>query len=165
MTYELAPVTLPLEPVLAEAPRDAYGDEFVKHVQFTGWQRNIMPIASFDAGSTEWRLAHLLDRDDDIQWWLRMYTNGQAFIPTSDGNYFPDFIALDTGGIYWLIEGKSDKNANDADVLRKKEAAEHWARSVRDDGTFGEWHYVFATETHIKHAGSWTALKVAADPE
>ena len=47
-----------------------------------------------------------------------------AFIPTTDGNYFPDFVALDTAGIYWLIEGKADKNANDADVLRKREAAE-----------------------------------------
>jgi type III restriction enzyme len=95
-----------------------------------------------------------------------VYTTGPAFIPTSqDGNYFPDFIALDTAGVYWLIEGKSNKNAGDADVLRKKEAAEHWARSVRDDGNYGDWHYVFATEAHVKHAGSWTALKVATDPE
>ncbi|UOG23843.1 hypothetical protein MTX80_23255 (plasmid) [Gordonia amicalis] len=92
---------------------------------------NIMPVASFDAESTEWKIAHLLDRDDDIAWWLRLYSNGPAFIPTSqDGNYFPDFITLDNSGVYWLIEGKSDRNANDADVLRKKETAEHWARSV-----------------------------------
>jgi type III restriction enzyme len=166
MTYELEPVTLPIEPVIVDSFRDAYSDAFVKHVPFAGWQRNIMPIASFDAGSTEWKIAHLLDRDDNIAWWLRLYTNGPAFIPTSqDGHYFPDFVALDTDGSHWLIEGKSDKNANDADVLRKKDTAENWARSVRDDGEFGNWHYVFATETHIRHAGSWTALKVATDPE
>ncbi|MBP2369715.1 type III restriction enzyme [Pseudonocardia parietis] len=166
MTYELAPITLPIEPVLVDgAARDAYNDGFAKHVQFKGWQRNIMPVASFDAGSTEWKLAQLFDRDDEIQWWLRIYTNGSAFIPTADGNYFPDFVALDTAGVYWVIEGKSDKNSNDADVLRKKEAAEHWARSVRDADQFGEWHYVFATESHIRDAGSWAALKIATNPE
>jgi type III restriction enzyme len=166
MTYELLPVTLPIEPVLVDgAARDAYNDSFIKHVQFVGWQRNIMPVASFDAGTTEWKLAQLLDRDPEIRWWLRLYTNGPAFIPTIEGNYFPDFIVLDTAGRYWLLEGKADKNANDADVLLKKETAEHWARSVRDDDRFGEWHYIFATETHIKTSGSWAALKVSTNPE
>lgn len=166
MTYELIGVTLPVEPVLVDGGAlEAYSDAFVKHAQFVGWQRSIMPVATFDAGSTEWRIAHLLDRDDEIAWWLRISTTGPAFIPTSDGNYFPDFIALDIAGVYWLVEGKSDKNAADADVLRKRQSAEHWARSVRDDAGYGEWHYVFATESHLKNAGSWAALKVAASPE
>ncbi len=166
MTYELVPVVLPIEPVLVDGTaKDAYNDAFVKHVQFIGWQRNVMPVASFDAGSTEWAIAHLLDRDPDVKWWLRIYANGPAFIPTTDGNYFPDFVALDADGAYWVIEGKSDKNANDADVVRKREAAEGWARSVRDAEEFGNWHYVFATESHIKNAGSWSALKVATNPE
>lgn len=109
----------------------------------------------------------MLDREPTIKWWLRIYTNGPAYVPTStDNNYFPDFIALDDAGTYWLIEGKSDKNANDADVLRKKEAAVNWARSVRDDGRYGNWRYVFATETDIKVAsGSWAGLLVQTDPE
>ncbi|MEU7716342.1 DEAD/DEAH box helicase family protein [Micromonospora chalcea] len=165
--YELIPVTLPVEPVMMDpSPKDAYNDKFVKHTQFSGWQRNIMPIASFDAGTTEWELATLLDRDDEVLWWLRLYVGGPAFIPTIDGNYFPDFIALDKGGTYWLIEGKADKNANDPDVLRKREAAEQWARSVRDDGDFGTWRYVFAREADIKRAaGSWNGLLVATNPE
>lgn len=166
MTYDLVPVTLPVEPVLVDgAAKHANNHAFAKNLQFIGWQRNVMPVATFDAGSTEWNIAHLLDRDQDIQWWLRIYSNGPAFIPTQDGNYFPDFIAVDTDGVYWVIEGKSDKNANDADVQLKREAAEHWARTVRDNDGFGEWHYVFATESHIKAAGSWTGLKVAASPE
>lgn len=165
--YELVPVALPIEPVLvASDARNAYNDDFVKHQPFVGWNKSIMPVASFDAGSTEWALAHLLDRDDEITWWLRLYVGEQAYIPTTDGNYFPDFIAIDRDGTYWLIEGKSDKNANDADVLRKKAAAESWARSVRDDGRFGTWRYVFAIESHIKQAaGSWNALLVATNPE
>ncbi|MDY0983979.1 DEAD/DEAH box helicase family protein [Microbacterium sp. CFBP9023] len=166
--HELVPVELPIEPVLVEPDaRDAYNDAFVKHVQFAGWQRNVMPIATFDAGSTEFALAHLLDREPTIKWWLRIYTNGPAFIPTStDSNYFPDFIALDSAGTFWLIEGKSDKNANDADVLRKKDAAVNWARSVRDDGRYGNWRYVFATERDIKAAsGSWASLLINTTPE
>lgn len=166
MSYELVAVTLPVEPVLVDGTaRNAYNDAFVRHVQFVGWQRNIMPVATFDAGTTEWNLAKMLDRDPEIEWWLRIYTQGSAFIPTTDGSYFPDFIALDTSRVYWLIEGKSDKNSNDADVLRKREAAEHWARAVRDDGQFGEWHYLFATESHIAKAGSWAGLKVLTGPE
>lgn len=167
MKYDLVPVTLPIEPVIVESPLDAHNDQFVKRVHFRGWQRNIMPTAEFDAGTTEWKIAHLLDRDPDIAWWLRLYTNGPAFIPTTqDGNYFPDFIAIDTAGVYWLIEGKADRSANDADVLRKKETAEAWARQVRDcERDCGDWHYMFATESAIKAAGSWVALKVVTDPE
>ncbi len=85
--------------------------------------------------------------------------------PTVDGNYFPDFIALYAAGAHWVIERKSDNNAHDADVLRKREAAENWARAVRDAEEYGDWHYVFATESHIKNAGSWAALKVVTEPE
>lgn len=167
MRYELLPITLPVEPVMVDPEaRDAYNDTFVKHLQFAGWQQNVMPIASFDAGTTEWALAHLMDRESAIVWWLRVYTNGPAYIPTSEGSYFPDFIALDTMGTYWLIEGKSDKNAGDADVLRKKTAAQQWARSVRDHEEFGSWRYVFATESHIRAAaGSWAGLLVGTEPE
>lgn len=166
-SYEIVPVTLPLEPVNVEPDaRDAYNDQFAKHVQFTGWAKNIMPMATFDAGTTEFALAHLLDRDPNIQWWLRVYVGGQAFIPTTERNYFPDFITLHTDGTQWLIEGKSDKNAKDADVLRKREAAEKWARHVRDTGDHGTWRYMFATETDIKQAaGSWQALMVTTQPE
>jgi type III restriction enzyme len=165
--YELVPVALPIEPVLVPSDaRNAYNDDFVKYQPFVGWNKSIMPVATFDAGSTEWALAHLLDRDDEITWWLRLYVGEQAYIPTTDGKYFPDFIAIDRDGTFWLIEGKSDKNANDADVLRKKAAAENWARSVRDDGGFGTWRFLFATESHIKQAaGSWSALVVATSPE
>ncbi len=166
--FAFVEVTLPLEPVMVDpAAANAYNvEKFTKGQQYAGWERNIMPIARFDAGTTEWELAKLLDRDPNITWWVRLYTNGPAFIPTTDGNYFPDFIAIDTEGVKWLIEGKSDKNAHDADVLRKKAAAETWARAVRDEEDFGTWRYVFATETDIKSAaGSWNGLLMVTQPE
>jgi type III restriction enzyme len=92
--------------------------------------------------------------------WLGLYLHGPAFIPTPrDSNYYPDFIALDTEGTYWVIESKADDSAKDDGVLRKKDAAERWSRAVRDDGEYGIWRYGFATEADIKQAaGSWTAL-------
>ncbi len=139
-----------------DAPMAHNVAKFKKGLQYIGWKKNIMPVASFDAGTTEWQLALLMDRDPNIEWWLRTYTNGQAFIRTTDRPYFPDLIALDTEGVYWLIEGKADDHARDDSVLHKKAAAEAWARAVRDDGEFGVWRYMFATESDIKQAsGSW----------
>ncbi|WP_425310712.1 DEAD/DEAH box helicase family protein [Ammonicoccus fulvus] len=167
-SFEFVGITLPLEPVTVEpdAPMAHNVTKFKKGLQYVGWKKNVMPMATFDAGTTEWQLALLMDRDPNIQWWVRIYTNGQAFIRTTDGYYFPDFIALDTDGTYWLIEGKADDHAKDDSVLRKKKAAEDWARAVRDEDDFGTWRYMFATESDIKQAGgSWNALLTSTKPE
>lgn len=166
--YEIVPVELPTEPVLVSAAAvDAYdGQKFAKGVQYTGWQKNIMPVASFDAGTTEWELAMLMDRDPDIEWWTRVYVHQEAFIPTGNGRYYPDFIALDKAGECWLLEGKADSEALDEGVLAKKNAAENWARRVSDDGRFDRWHYLFATESDITKAGaSWKVLVNITRPE
>lgn len=167
-SYEYVGITLPLEPVTvaADAPMAHNVTKFKKGLQYVGWSKNVMPVATFDAGTTEWELALLMDREPNIRWWVRIYTNGQAFIRTTDGHYFPDFIALDTHGVQWLIEGKADDHAKDDSVLRKKKAAEDWARAVRDEEDFGVWRYMFATETDIKQAArSWNALLMSTKPE
>ncbi|MHA6510844.1 DEAD/DEAH box helicase [Tessaracoccus sp. Y1736] len=168
MKYHFVKVTLPLEPVVVPVEAlPAHGPgKFKKHAAYVGWKRNLMPVAYFDAGSTEFELARLLDRDDALKWWLRVYVGGQAFIPTPEGAYFPDFIALDTEDTYWLVESKADDHARDDSVLRKKAAAETWSRAVRDEEDFGDWRYMFATESDIKQAaGSWNSLLVTTKPE
>jgi type III restriction enzyme len=86
--------------------------------------------------------------------------------PQGDSSYYPDFIALDTEGTYWVIEREADESAKEDGVLRKKDAAERWSRAVRDDGEYGILRYVFATEADIKQAaGSWTALLVTTKSE
>lgn len=168
VAFEFVEITIPLEPVTveADAPNAHDTQKFKKGVQYVGWEKNVMPVAVFDAGSTEWELARLMDRDPNIRWWVRVYVGGQAFIPTTHGDYFPDFIALDTKGAHWLIESKADDHANDESVLRKKAAGETWARAVRDEEDFGTWRYMFATESDIKQAaGSWNALLVTTQPE
>lgn len=165
-SYSISAVTLPSEPVIVPGDvGDAVNDSYVAYRPFRGWERSILPIARFDAKSTEWALAHLVDRDSDVAWWLRLDALGDAYINTErDGRYFPDFVVIDTEGTQWLIEAKSDRHAQDADVLRKSEAAQRWARAVTDAGEYGTWRYLLVTETHIKDAlGSWNGLLIAAN--
>ncbi|MCF3140817.1 DEAD/DEAH box helicase family protein [Paenarthrobacter sp. AR 02] len=166
----LEPVVLPLEPVLVDPSLPgAYDGGFIRRAQYKGWRRNIMPIASFDAKSTEWEIAHIIDNDSEVAWWLRLDSQGPVWIPTDEaGRYFPDFIAIDKRGTRWIIEGKSDKESTDPGVLHKKAAAQQWARSVRDedDEQFGQWRYMFITETDVKRSsGSWNGLLTVTNPE
>lgn len=166
----LEAVTLPLEPVLVDpSTPGAYDGGFIRRAQYKGWRRNIMPIASFDAKSTEWEIAHIIDNDSEVAWWLRIDSQGPVWIPTEEaGRYFPDFIVIDKDGTRWVVEGKSDKESNDPTVLQKKDAAQQWARSVRDedDEQFGQWRYMFITETDVKRSsGSWNGLLTVTNPE
>lgn len=141
-------------------------ENFTKGRWYGDWERSIQPLASFDARTTEWVLAALFDASASVQWWLRLYERGEVWIERDNGQkYHPDFIVLDTEGVYWVVEGKSDRDARDIEVLDKKRAAEEWARFVRDNGTFGIWRYVFATETHINQSKSWEELLTRTKPE
>lgn len=165
-TFELEPHKLPTEPVANVEALDAFNSEFQKFMAFTGWKRSIMPATKFDAKSTEWTLAHLMDRDPEIQWWLRLSVGDPAYIPMANGtNYYPDFVAIDTDGVHWLVEGKSNSEAKRPEVLAKRKAAEEWARLVNDDGKYATWRYLFVTEAHLKSAGSWQAVIYAANPD
>lgn len=165
-TFELEPHQLPTEPVANVEALNAFNSEFQKFMAFSGWKRSIMPAAKFDAMSTEWTLAHLMDRDPGIDWWLRLSVGDPAFIPMVNGtNYYPDFVAIDTEGVHWLIEGKSNSDAKRPEVLAKRKAAEEWARLVNDEGEYATWRYLFVTEAHLKSAGSWQAVIYAANPD
>ncbi|MGW7397277.1 DEAD/DEAH box helicase [Streptomyces cyaneofuscatus] len=141
--------------------------DFRKDLWYEGWEHSVEPVASFDAGSTEYTMAHLFDASPGVQWWLRNYDPGPIWIERDNGRkYYPDFIVLDAEGTYWVVEGKANDRANDPEVLEKRRAAEDWARFVRDYGDFGTWRYIFATEKIIKDArGSWESLIALAKPE
>jgi type III restriction enzyme len=71
-------------------------------------------------------------------------------------------IAVDTADHHWVIEGKADDAAKDADVVAKRAAATRWAAHVTAN-TGVAWHYLFARETDIETAkSSWEALKKLA---
>ncbi len=141
----IPPMTMP-EPVFSK------WDDFVMGQWYSGWKHSVEPVASFDAGTTEFRLSRLIDGASYVEWLARLYTNGPAWVEWSGGRYCADFIVLDKRGEYWLVEGKADDDANDADVLAKKVAAQAWVDQVSETGVYGTWHYLLATKTHIKNA-------------
>jgi type III restriction enzyme len=76
---------------------------------------------------------------------------------------YPDFIAVDADGVFWIIEGKSDDSAYHRDVQVKKVAAEDCVRFINDDRRFGMWRYLFCTETAINNShDNWDSLIAAA---
>jgi type III restriction enzyme len=143
---------------------------FVRGAPYDGWRQSMMPVASFDARSTEWVLAGMLDVSNDVEWWLRPAPSDGVYLEldvtrsaagggVAAGRYYPDFIVIGTDRVQWLVEGKSDAEATSPDVAAKKELAEQWAAEVTADGRWGTWRYLFATETVIAAAGgSWANL-------
>ncbi|MEW2081106.1 DEAD/DEAH box helicase family protein [Streptomyces sp. NPDC005283] len=167
-TYAFRPIDVPTVPP-PPMPSNVVSkwEKFRKDLWYADWEHSIEPVASFDAGSTEYALAHLFDGSPSVQWWLRNYDPGPIWIERDNGKkYYPDFIVLDAQGTYWVVEGKANDRANDPEVQEKKRAAEDWARFVRDFGEFGTWRYLFATESVIKNAqNSWESLLALARPE
>lgn len=165
-TFRVVNVPTVPPPVMPSNVVDKWQD-FRKDLWYEGWEHSVETVASFDAKSTEFRLAHLFDESSSVEWWLRNYEPGEVWIERDNGRkYYPDFIVLDTEGTHWLVEGKSNDRAKDPEVLEKKKAAEDWARFVRDSGEFDSWRYIFATESMIKNAhGSWESLLALAKPE
>jgi len=137
------------------------GSKFVRGRHYDGWKRSILGAVAFDAKTTEFAIAEILDdAKADIAWWTRVKNHDGVYIEWNSGKkYFPDFIAIDADGAHWLIEGKSDKEAPTQDVQEKKDAAERWVRHVNDSGEFdAEWRYLFVTETHLMQATGWGSL-------
>jgi type III restriction enzyme len=114
----------------------------------------------FDGGSTEFALAHLLDNNDEIAFWLRLQIGDLPLGWAGDArSYNPDFIVVDGANHHWVVEGKSDDAAKDAAVVAKRDAATRWAADVTAN-TGVSWHYLMVRESDIAMAkDSWAALK------
>lgn len=161
--YAFKPVTLPVEPQPMPTDIAERYDAFERGRWYSGWRKSILPVASFDARTTEWALAEILESASAINWWLRLQTTDPAYIELdTGGRYYPDFVAIDSDGTQWLIEGKADRDVDRRDVENKRAAAVEWARFVNDDSRFGTWRYLFCSESAIKSShGSWEGLLVA----
>ena len=55
----------------------------------------------------------------------------------------------DPDDINYLVEVKGQDRLEDVNVLSKKAAAANWARFVSDDGTCGEWRYLFVPQSEV----------------
>ncbi|WP_279614276.1 DEAD/DEAH box helicase [Streptomyces seoulensis] len=140
-------------------PQMQMTDKVIRGMGYTGWGSSILPVVHFDALSTEVKLARLMDVSPKVDWWLRLESQSGTYIQLDNGSrYFPDFIAIDTDGVHWLVEGKSNAEASSESVVAKKVAALAWAKEVTDRGDFGAWKHLFATEDHLSQASSWDTL-------
>jgi len=159
--------TLPLGQGLEELLGEDERENFVKRQFYGNWDKGLFSAASFDSWSGEYLLAMRLNFAEDIRWWKRLYPHEGASIAYSTrNNYFPDFIALDHDGTYWIIEGKSDKGHDDHIVRQKREAAIDLVNQLVSTPGFEDstWGYLIAYETDVKESDSWEDLKIKAQP-
>lgn len=142
-------------------------DQFVRGRVYGGWFKSLFAEESFDSFTGEYQLARLLNTSPGIVWWHRLHPQDQAFVYyNAKDRYFPDFVALDTNGVHWIIEGKDERGRDDARVQAKRKAAEALVRRLvaEDAYTDQHWGYLIAYEQDTARADSWEDLKAFANP-
>lgn len=141
--------------------------EFVPRRVYRGWFKSLFAEEYFDSYSGEYQLAHLLNTSPGIVWWHRLHPQDQAFVYyNAKDRYFPDFVALDTEGVHWIIEGKDERGRDDARVQAKRKAAEALVRHLiaKEEFAGQQWGYLIAYEQDTAKADSWEDLKTLAQP-
>ena len=142
--------------------------EFTAGYPYKGWTRGVYDSCVFDAYSTEFRLAELLDNSGtSIRAWARLTRDVPLAIAYRSGagtrTYYPDFVVIDEPGTYWIVEGKRDDEMTDDVVLAKRDAAAAWVNTVNtSDDVQDTWGYLLASEAVVRDAANWNALKAAA---
>ncbi|MBF6672800.1 DEAD/DEAH box helicase family protein [Glutamicibacter sp. FBE19] len=158
---------LPLGEDVLRLLDDTEQSQFKLRKYYGDWEKGLFPAASFDSWSAEYMLAMKLNYSEEIVWWKRLYRSDRASIAYSTrDNYYPDFVALDTKGIYWIVEGKSDKGRDDEVVGLKRKAAVTLVNKLISEPKFVNtgWGYLIAYESDVKRAESWTDLKGLSSP-
>ena len=112
-------------------------------------------------------LAKRLNSSPHVRWWHRLHPSDNAFIfYNAKDRYFPDFVALDDRGTYWIIEGKSQRGQSDETVQAKRRAAEAVVHRLLGTPGFEDqsWGYLIAYEDDVERSDSWDDLKAKAQP-
>lgn len=142
-------------------------DQFVRRRVYGGWFKSLFAEESFDSFTGEYQLARLLNTSPGIRWWHRLHPQDGAYVYfNAKERYFPDFVACDTDGVHWIIEGKDNRGRHDERVQAKRKAAESLVRRlVTEDAYVGQnWGYLIAYEDDTARADSWEDLKTFANP-
>lgn len=142
-------------------------DQFVRGRVYGGWFKSLFAEESFDSYTGEYQLARLLNTSPGIEWWHRLHPQDHAFVYyNAKDRYFPDFVARDTSGVYWIIEGKDERGRDDAQVQAKRKAAEALVRRLIAEDAYAsqKWGYLIAYEQDTTRADSWEDLKTFAQP-
>jgi len=113
----------------SEQPRDFRAPiadkRAIRQMVFKGFSKCCYPYQKFDSVEGEWRLAQLLEDDNDVLKWMKP-ASGQFRIEYQNGqNYEPDFVVECTTH-YLLIEPKRADQMNTVEVQLKTRAATRW---------------------------------------
>lgn len=132
----------------------------IKSVLFTGIKRGVYPEAKFDSYEGELTLARILDRDEDVQKWLRPAPNEFNITYNRGKRYEPDFV-VETTDCCYLIEVKGEDKLTDPDVLAKKkrgiqycEVATRWCKV----NGYKPWKYLFIPSKQVLPNSSFLQL-------
>ncbi|MDU0347451.1 DEAD/DEAH box helicase [Actinomyces sp. MRS3W] len=142
-------------------------EQFVRGRVYGGWFKSLFAEESFDSFTGEYQLARLLNTSPGIVWWHRLHPQDRAFVHyNAKDRYFPDFVATDTNGVHWIIEGKGERGRDDARVQAKRQAAEALVRRLAAEDAYAgqKWGYLIAYEQDTARADSWEDLKTFAHP-
>lgn len=142
-------------------------EQFVRGRIYGGWFKSLFAEESFDSYTGEYVLAKLLNTSPGIKWWHRLHPQDGAFVYyNSKDRYFPDFVARDSDGVYWIIEGKSERGRDDEQVQAKRKAAESLVRRLIAEDAYADqkWGYLIAYENDTARADSWEDLKAYSQP-
>jgi len=106
-------------------------DERLKRIPIAGWKRCIYEAVPFDT-FTEFHIAQVLDRSDEIDWWARNLRQILK-ISTPIGTYAPDYLFLlktDNANVLLEIKGEFLAAGETSEAEVKANAAEEWCHAV-----------------------------------
>ena len=142
-------------------------NQFVRGRFYSGWFKSLFEAESFDSYRGEYVFAKLHKTSPQNVMWHRLHMHHGAYIYyNAKDRYFPDFVARDDLGVYWIIEGKDQRGRDDAKVQAKRKAAEALVRRLItvEEYVNQKWGYLIAYEDDIAKADSWDDLKALAQP-
>lgn len=140
--------------------RDRAGT-FVRQDGYLGWKKSLYACEWFDS-EPERNVANTVDESAEVSVWLKLKNGELPILWKHEGReYNADLVVVEKDGTHWVVEVKSDRDAQTGDVGGKREAARRWVSYVNTDPKVEvKWRYVLVTETDIAEAkGSWSALK------
>ncbi len=161
-TYDEVTEISTLAPVRLARPT-ATEDRLGKYQHGVAYQyAKSMFVQDWFDSSTERDAANILEDAAEIAAWVRLQRGDLPILWHGSGReYNPDFVAIDTGDVHWIVEVKMNKEMTSADVQGKREAAIRWAQHVSADPKVSDtWRYLLVSEAHVRTAkGSWAALR------
>ena len=126
-----------------------------------GWSTSVYSSAIFD-GKPEFLVARILDRDADVDWWLRN-DPPQFRIATPIGGFEPDFLVKTKAGKMVVIEVKGGTfwQAPDSDARVKSQSAHEWCEKVSISSAWS-WEMIVVLDTDVPSATTLEDLRSAS---